>query len=326
MSIISSYTRGFKQSIKSPRMLLILYAVNLLSALILVLPFFQLFRNSSANTLEVNKLVDNFNFSYFVDLWYTSKDAFISLFSQIKWIVLLYWILNVFLIGGIIRVLSKEKFSISDFLSGASLNFARFLGSNLLIVFLQIILAAIIWIPFYIGIKILFDSIDNEKVIIILFFSFLILHALAAIVLMMINDYAKFHLILNNSKNIFKAVYASAKFVKSKFFSVYSLYLLLLIIPVVISYLYLKLSGDIGITTVIGLIFMFLIQQFYIFTKVWLKVWFYASQFNLFTSDFIKKERHKLNIDFIENIEDKLIEIKDKILNTDSETEEEAVG
>jgi len=328
MSVIASYTKGFRQSIKNPKMLILLYAFNIILALALVFPFYGLLKSSAAETIESKNLLTQFSFSFFVDLLYTSKSAFISLFSQIKWIALLYWILSVFLIGGIIRVISKEKFSVADFFSGSSLYFTRILGANLIITILQISLALIIWIPYYIITKATFDIIDNERVLIILTAAVLIFHMSFFIILMMLNDYSKFHIILNNSRNIFKSILEARKYIFKNFFKVYSLFLMLLLVPIAIFYIYIKLSGDISVNSLFGIFVIFVVQQLFIIMKIWTKVWFYASQFNFYTSDFIKEQKQKLKNDIFETIETNILDIKERIFDRENKTEkeEEAVG
>jgi hypothetical protein len=314
MGIIKSYSTGFKHSIKSPRMLLIIYAVNIFSAFILVLPFYQLLKTSASNTTEISGILKNFSFTFFVDLLYTSGSAFKATFTQIKWIALLYWIVSVFLVGGIIRIISKDRFTISDFFSGASINFFRFLGSNIIVLFLQLLLFAVIWIPYYFIINSMFDLIDNEKTLIITTACIFFFYVAIAIILLMLSDYSKFYLVLNNSKNVFKSVHYAFRYITKNFFKAYPLYLLLLIIPIAVAYIYLKLSGDIGTSSLIGILTIFLIQQAFVFLKIWLKVWFYASQFDLYTTDFIIEEKIKLS-DVFNKIENKAMEIKNEIFD-----------
>lgn len=318
MGIIRSYTKGFKHSIRSPKMILILYIVNFLAALILVMPFFQFLKSSSNHTIEVENLLKTFDFSFFTDIIYTSGEIFKSIFMQIKWVSLLYWLVNIFLVGGIIRVILKERFTVTDFFSGASTYFFRFLGSNITILIVHIFLLMIIWLPYFFIIRELFDVIDNEKTLIIVTACVLFVYLSLLVIVLMINDYAKFYLVLNNKKNFFKAILEATRYINKHFFKTYFLYILLLIVPFLVFYLYLKLSSDIGMATIFGVIVMFVVQQIFIFVKIWLKVWFYSSQFDLYTSDFMKTEKIKLR-EIVNNIEEKFTDLKEDFFEKEEE-------
>jgi hypothetical protein len=123
MNIPKAYIGGFQKAAKSPRMLFILYFSNLIMALLLALPFMGFLKNSFGSSMLTENLLEGFNFTAFSNLMYYHKDGLDAILGNIKWILVVYFLLNIFLTGGIIRTLNKEKFTTGNFFSGAAYNF-----------------------------------------------------------------------------------------------------------------------------------------------------------------------------------------------------------
>ena len=290
MNIPKAYIGGFQQSLRSPRMILILYAVNILTALILALPFMNALKEGFGNSGIVENLVNGFDYTTFSNFMYYSGKGVLAIISGIKWLVLTYFIVSIFLTGGIIRTLNKEKFTTSTFFAGSAYNFFRFLGLSFIMILVQIIFALIVYVPMGLIIKSLIPSVSSEITLYYIFFFFFILHLLLFLFISMIGDYAKFYLVLEDSFNIFKGFWKAVKYVFSHFLKTYVLYLILLFLPAVIMYLYIYLEKDIKMATGIGILIVFLLQQAFILLRVVLRVWVLSSQLKVYSDDFIKSE------------------------------------
>lgn len=286
MNLPKAYISGFQKSVKSPRMLFLLYFSNILMALILALPFMSFLKNSMGSSRLLENALEGFDFTVFSNLTFYNADGISVIIGNIKWLLIAFFLLSVFLTGGIINILNKDKFSTSQFFSGAAYNFFRFLGLNLIVLFFQIIFALIVYIPM----GIILDGVGqgdytelNYYYIVIISF---VIHMLIFLLISMIGDYAKFHLVLKDRFNIFKGFWKGVRYVFKNFLKTYFLYLFLLFIPAVIMYVYLYFSKDIKMATGIGILIVFAMQQGFIFLRSFLRVWILASEFNLYADDY----------------------------------------
>jgi hypothetical protein len=288
MNIPKAYIGGFQKAAKSPRMLFILYFSNLIMALLLALPFMGFLKNSFGSSMLTENLLEGFNFTAFSNLMYYHKDGLDAILGNIKWILVVYFLLNIFLTGGIIRTLNKEKFTTGNFFSGAAYNFFRFLGLSLIMIVVQLVFILLVYIP----LGIIFDSLGEKLANELSYYYWAIggftFHLLIFLLISMIGDYAKFYLVLNDSFNIFKGFWKGVRYVFSRFLKTYFLYLFLLFIPAVVMYVYWYYEKDMKMATGIGILIVFAMQQAFIFLRVFLRVWVLSSQFKMYADDFIK--------------------------------------
>ncbi len=138
---------AFAKAGKSPRLIFILYLANLFTALLLALPFKDFLERSFENSKLPQNLLEGFDITVFSNLVYYNSSGLFALLGSLKWFILAYFLLSIFLSGGIIRVLNRDKFSNSAFFSGATFNFFRFLGLSILFIFVQILFLAAVYVP-----------------------------------------------------------------------------------------------------------------------------------------------------------------------------------
>ncbi len=307
MNIFRAYINGFRLTMRNHKMLFFLYAVNILTALILVVPFFQTLKIAANNTVEIESLLTGFDFNFFVDLAQTSAQKFLNIFSSLKWIVLVYWLLSIFFLGGIIKVFNKDKFSWRAFFVGSFKYFLRFLFISLIFLILQVLLFLMIWIPFVLATGVTKDLITNEQNLFIIAGILIIFHGILSVTLQMASDYSKYYLVFEN-KNIFRAILSGFGFVSRNYYKTFSIFIVNQIVPVFAFYIYFNLSRDITTQTIVGIVIMFIIQQIYIFCRIIFKTWRYASEYEYFTYLFLKNARIKASRMIFENIEVKTAE------------------
>ncbi len=283
MNIIKAYTTGIKTSLRWPKMIFVVYAVNLILGLSLALPFFFSFRSALGNSMTAENLLNSLDYSTIRELF--NNNSFVSLFSQMRWTVLLYWLVSVFLVGGIIRTYYREEFNASTFFSGAGVNFLRFLASDVILFALMVISIAVI-AGLTVLIASLFNNIITEKPLFWLGGVALFLIICTVVLFLMISDYAKFYMEMSNTYRVIKAIRKAFGYVFGNFVRTYFLYFLLMVIPILVIILYHYTLEKVGMKTVFGIIIMFFVQQAFILLRVWFRLWFLASEFELYADDY----------------------------------------
>ena len=320
MNIIKAYSRGFKNSLRRPKMIFLIYAICLLLGLSLALPFFFSFQSASGNSM-ISKSLDYTTFSELLNFHSWNLE---SIFHQGVFTVFVYWLLMVFFVGGIIRSFNREDYSVSTFFSGAGVNFLRFLLCDVLMIVAQIVMFFLLFGLASLLLK-LFGNIVSERP---LFWAYAIagfVYACVVVLLLMISDYAKFYMEMAETHRVFKAIGKAVKYVFNNFVKTYFLYALLLVVPVLTLILY-KLTFDkIGTAATWGLIAMFFVQQFFIVLRIWFRVWSLSSQFEMFADDYVKVSVFDVDIttqdtDEDEKEEENKIEINKKVEVTTTTT------
>lgn len=322
MNIAKAYTKGFIQTAKYPRMLFILYFANILMALIFALPFFSALKSSAGHSDFLNGLLAGFDYTVFSNLMYYSGKAFNAITGGIKWLILAYFLLSVFLTGGIIRTLNDDKFSTSSFFGAGAHSFFRYLGLSLIIVLSQIIFLLLIFIPLSGYISNNFAEFQSELTAYYLVFSAIGLYALIFMLISMIGDYGKFYLELNNSFNIFKGFWGGVRYAFKHFLKTYVLYLILLFLPAVIMYVYLYFESDMKMATGIGILLVFLMQQGFILLRVYLRTWVLSSQLMVYDDDFLQLAEVEMVVQSIVEQKVKEIDENKEVFSESIKTEE----
>lgn len=285
MKIINAYISGLNTTIKSYKMITLVYTVILFLGLVVAIPFFFGLKSASGLAISPGNLLKGFDYTAFSELMKFHGEEIKSSITQASWIVILFMILSIFLTGGILRTIRQghKKFGLYNFFAGCGKFFYRFMRLSLYTLMLHIIVALIIYIPFYLVVSTGWDHTFTEKTIFYVFLGFGGIHLLLGLYLVIITDYARFIMVTNDSKRAFRSLWQSARFVSGKLLGTYFLFILLLIVPVLLYYLYFFITGRFEYTTGLMILSLFVIQQLVIWLRTAFRVWTFSSQFDYYT-------------------------------------------
>jgi|GEM_PF-1256744 hypothetical protein len=315
MNLSKAYIKGFQKAATLPRMLFIVYFANFFTALILALTFKGVIENAFGQSGILSSLLENFDYTTFSEVMYKNGDSIWAVIGGIKWLIIAYFLLSIFLTGGIINTLKVGKFTTSDFFGGAAYNFFRFLGLSLLMIFVQLIFLLAVYIPLGTVLKSVSENMTSEVSLYYIAIGGFVLHLLIFLLISMIGDYAKLYISLNDSFNVFKGFWNGVKYVFKNFSKTYFLYLFLLFLPGVVMYLYLFLERDIKMASGIGILIVFAMQQAFMLLRVFLRTWILSSEYLVYNDDFIK----------LNNRQDIAFSVVDTKTNTEKQIVDEPV-
>lgn len=261
MRAITAYIKGWRISVKHWKMWGLLYVFNILFALLLTFPIFQFLNNKLSNTLALEKMYHQFDFTAVNDILNEYGDIVGILGNQSLLSSLLFLVLSIFLVGGILNVFRHREvpFRFAGFWVGCSKFFWRIFGLTILFLILQGIIAAIFFFIFNgltAGGLDRFDSeaaIYNRAILVFPFYSFF------AMLFWMIQDYSKV-VMVQEELSLFRSVIAGTKFVFRHFFSTFPLYFLNLLTFAILLYVYWQIptGNAIGVAFLIGQLFLVL--------------------------------------------------------------------
>lgn len=261
MKAFAAYIKGWRISVKHWKMWGLLYVFNILFALLLTFPVFQFLNSKFSNTLALDKISQQFDFTVLNDILNEYGDIVGILSNQSLLSSILFLVLSIFLVGGILNVFRHREipFRFAGFWVGCSKFFWRIFGLTILFLIIQGIIAALFFVIFNgltAGGLDRFDSeaaIYNRAILVFPFYSFF------AMLFWMIQDYSKV-VMVQEDLSLFRSVIRGIKFVFRHFFSTFPLYFLNLLTFAILlcGYWQIPTGNAIGAAFLIGQLFLVL--------------------------------------------------------------------
>lgn len=302
MKILNAYIEGFKRAFSSRKIAAIIYGSTLFLAFMIILPFKNVMINNFGENPQVYKLLNDFNFTTYVDLINNYGDLINPFITVMFWMGAFYFFFTLFFAGGLIKFfeVSSIKSKAQTFFSGCAKYFFRFLRLGLYVLLIQLILFTVIFFIFNMIFEPMSKSSPEPQL-----FTFIVvwasIHLLFFLFISIVSDYAKIFLVKDDSKKVWRALWTAFKFSLKKIYLTYPLYILLLIFPLLLTIFYLWIESAVGMTNALTVLIMALIQQLIIFARLFAKVWILGSEYELFNNHLAEKTKPLLTQEFLLN-------------------------
>jgi len=228
MSVFSSIGGGVAAASRKPRVLLILYLMNLIFALLVAGPFYALAKADLGHSL-LGRNLQALDFVWLGELVYRYQNVAPAVAAWLMGSVLLYAVLSVFLSGGTIgRLLDTEgRTTAQTFFSDCGRYFWRFL--RLFLLALPCYVLALGAVPAALS-ALLGPLIENARTAWTPFAVSLGRTALALLALSLVHmvfDYARVRIVAEADRSALRALGAALAFLGRRFFRGWGLYLLI---------------------------------------------------------------------------------------------------
>lgn len=284
MTITSCYKKGVTEATARPNLMAVLWLFNVSFASILCVIFSRAFNASVGPSLVLKDLLKTGDMNIIFETLTQTAGPFASAFRAAPIVILLYFLANVFLQGGILNVLiaprGRGKFA-ESFFGGGGRFYGRFLR--------LLVYSAVVWVPAIIlffavnaALGVLSDPSREKQMVL-----FAILRIALGLFLLhlvkMVLDYARIMIAVPDSRTVFRALMDAVRFVVRRLGGTLGLYYLLGLTGLAISLAYLGVKSLIGTTTAAGILAVFLITQVYIAGRGWLRSAYQAGQLEIFT-------------------------------------------
>jgi hypothetical protein len=277
MKILIAIKSAALRSLKLWKGVLVVWFSSLLLVSMLAIPMKGALNSAFGRSMITEKLVDGINIEVLMDLGATFK-SLISYFSTGFFLaILIGFIMNAFLTGGLFDSLkiSSGKFSAGEFFRSSAKNFWPFLVISLIISLIVLFLAILI-VAVPIGIvgqaEVKSDgAVFKTGIFVISVFLLLLM------ILFLIADYARAWQVSKEKNACFKAIGFGFRQTFKTFLSSYPLMIIILIVQVFYGWLVLTILSGMKPATGGGVFLLFLLSQFLFFNKILLKAWRYGS-------------------------------------------------
>ena len=292
MNIFKSYLEGFKKTSVITRVVTIVYGVTLLLGLILAFTFNSVITKNFGGRFALYDLLHDFNFTIYSDFMNHYGDMVKPLLSAMVWFGFFYFFFTVFFSGGILKLFegSSIRSKSQAFFAGSAKFFFRFLRLGIYILIFQVIVFAIIAV----GFSSIFNRslpVSTEPKLFTILVAWAAAHVIFFIFISIVSDYAKILLVKEDSKKVWRAIWSAFKFTVKKLYLTFPLYIILLIVPVLLFGCYFIIEGFVGMTSTMGILIMFFVQQIFIWTRLFSKAWLLGSEHDLFFSHLVFKNK-----------------------------------
>lgn len=281
---LKAYIKGLKQTVESWKLSLYLWGVNLIFALLIFFPFYNLISKELDFSLSGDRMASGFDLFWFTDFIYKYESVFSPLFLSILFPVVLYVLFNTFITGGIIGRLYKqsEKITIKQFVADCGKYWGRFFRLFLISVPVYLIVLGVAAAVYGAVTSGAVEGAVTELTEIVVNVGRVILLGTLFFILSLIFDYAKIGMAGNDSTRAFRWMIQSTVFVFKNLISVAGLFILNGIGYIAATFLYLEIATVMPENSLIFVMLVFFIQQLFMLSKAGMKVLVYSSGVILF--------------------------------------------
>lgn len=283
MAIIKPYRSGWKKVWKNKKMWVLLYLLNVVFALLSAVPFLGFLSESVGHTLANSKMLDGFDYTFISDLMREYGSGLSVILNLSKGIILLFFLFSIFWMGGILSILKNEEndYSFRKFWQGSAVYFWKLIRLTFYFTFFQIVILGFFAFLFLQQGVSPFE-VESEVSIIKSIMILLPIYLLSATIFFMIQDYAKIHIVHDETKFIFQPIKNAFRFVFKNFRKCFGLYLLNLLTFAVFFSIYWILSNSFNSNSTPTITLLFLIGQTFIFSRIAVKLLNLGSAMELF--------------------------------------------
>ena len=292
MKVLSSFGNGIKRAFLEPKMVVVLWLVNFVSASVIYFLFSGYLSDVIGNRLVAANFLKGFDFETFFELIIHEGEAWHWIFYVAFILAFLYYWVSLFLHGGILVMLKARGITgelkgrdprfAPAFFQGAGKYFGRF--------FRLTIYSLLVWLGFGVlyfvlnlALKLLEAGGTNEQAIFYLFWVRVIIILFLYFLVRMICDYARIRIVAEDSKAVFGSLIQAIRFVFRNFFKTSILYYLVLITGLAIFGIYWIVQKMVPTQTLLLILVAFLIGQIFILSRGWLKIALQAAQLHFYT-------------------------------------------
>jgi hypothetical protein len=263
----------FRQTAKNKALLATVYATNLGLALALVVPFYRMLVQESNGSLEINSLLEGFNYTTFSEFIHFHKNEIMVFVAPAFWLGLAYYLLQLFFSGGIIFRFTRpnESFVIADFLRNSLKTFGSYflLSVYSILLFLCVFFASGIF--FFVSSLVAEGGTERAFIFWMIIPVFILFLAIATVAVMM--NYAKVAIFKNSTISTWSAFLKGIGYVFRNYKKTMGYFLLIFVTSILAALLYLLINKIIGTASGITIFIVFLFQQVLIFVRLFTRIW-----------------------------------------------------
>jgi hypothetical protein len=267
--------KSFYLTLENRTLLFLVYAVNLVFGLVVTSFFYKILITEARGSIVLNQLIADFDYMVFSDFMRIHGSAFSPVGLSVFSLGGLYYIVNIFIAGGIFHQYKyggpKLQFK-GFFKSGLSL-FGKYLLLEMIVFLLGIFVLAFSGILILVFVNIAEGGSERDYILWMMPPLTMLVFMLS--VLTVISDYARY-LIFENRRLNPATGFGSGVFYVLKNFKTVGIYWLISGGGILVVLIYMLIDSIIGMRSELTILMMIIIQQLMVFGRAFVKNWNYA--------------------------------------------------
>jgi len=269
--MLNAFKFGFWTGLRQWKITAIVYFFQLCLALTLGLQVLAVFESSIGNSLEINKLLENYDYTVINDFLKVHGASITPLIGQLRWLLLTYMLFAVFIDSGLLVAAEKSaEATPQTFWQGGATYFFPFLKIFGVFALLTLAWSALILMPIATFLQAALLHFPSEKYVVWGIFALLFLYFLGLIFLFIWSILSRLVKIRNNAPTFISIKTAWNIFWVRKRDLWQKLGLFLALQALLIAF-YWFLECFLGMTSPFLIFFMAFIQQIFIFFRIMMR-------------------------------------------------------
>lgn len=274
-SVLAALKQGFSVALGQLWITVFFWGTSLLLALLAALPFRSLLIGEAGHSLIVKDLVKGFDYTFLNDFMQNYGVGFTPILNQSLLLLALQYLLLVFFVGGMVKVLWEQP-TVNQrpmFWSSSARYFWRMLRLSLFFLLIHLLVLGLfgfLYLQVTQGLSP--KALDSEGIITSSLQWLVPLYILVAALPMMWQDYAKVYLVKNDNTYIWSPIGEGGRFLIRCFTKTYPLYLVnisMLLLLFGVNYFLTSLFEISSLSTIIS---AFLLSQLFVLARFGLKL------------------------------------------------------
>lgn len=146
MKSLESYIEAWPTLFSNAKLWITLFCTTLLFALFIASPFNQFIEDSFGHSAALNASIGKFDYTFIADALNNHGAKITTLFYSLKWIILLFVLLMVFLTGGMVYqiAMNPSKFTLANFVNNCMEHFWKYFKLFFIFIIIQVVLLAVL--------------------------------------------------------------------------------------------------------------------------------------------------------------------------------------
>lgn len=273
MTLSNIIAQSIRASNRSWRAITVLYVSILLLAAAVAFGFHSALSGGFGDSMLPERLMEGFDSNVYNDFMRANEGFLVPFLTQITWVAIFWLVLNTLLGGGIVAALKRgSSTSFGEFFSDCGTYLVRFFLLALLSFLLFLILGSV-WVMI---VGVLYSAmtagslteVPNVIGAVIAAVVFLI----PMIVIMMVIDYTRVRIVVEDASSVFSAAWQSTKFVFRNFFATFGWQMLMFLVLLFFAVVYWLIAEKFSMETGFGIFLLFLLQQISVASRIWARL------------------------------------------------------
>lgn len=254
------------------RVILLVVLIQFLLAGIWGLQFYTLLQNTLGKTLELPKLLLQFDYTVVIDFLKEHRSPFNDLMVQLPGLLMVWVVLSTFLNAGLIGITQKSHgVSIREFLSIAISYYFPFLKINLCFLTMALIALLALYFPFFVKLEWMLNYFDTEKYVVFILLSVTFLFAFIMVLLYIWSITSRVAIMEYHFKTLQALKFGWKKLKENKYY-IFIVLLIFLSVQFSLFCLIEQIKNEVSLQVATGLIVLFFIQQLSLYLRVMLRL------------------------------------------------------